>query len=71
MIGDYLFRLFNIQIDSQGVFCLDILTHDEQIDEETIVLTGFFAIEATKKSLYVHFMGIDLIDTMEDRWFLP
>ena len=53
------------------MFNLDVLTFDEQIDEDTVILIGFLAIEATKQSFYVHFMGIDLIDTLGDRWFLP
>ena len=67
----YLIHLFHCGFDSNGMFNLDVLTFDEQIDEDTVILIGFLAVEATKNSLYVHFMGIDLIDTLEDRWFFP
>ena len=62
----WLAHLFHCGIDSQGTFNLDILTFDEEAEEGVVILYGFFALQVSKKGIYLHFMGLDIIDTEED-----
>ncbi len=64
------YRLFLCEFVA-GIFCLEFLAIDEQIDEENLALCGLFVLEASSKSVFLHVLGIDLIDTDEERWFLP
>lgn len=67
----FLVHILHCGISSNGTFNIDILTFDEQIDEDNVILTGLLAIEFTGSSFYIHFMGVDIIDTLSDKWFLP
>ena len=59
-----IFHLLHIGFNfSEKSFNLDFCTLDEFHEENDVIeLTGILALEISKNRVYLHFLGLDLID---------